>query len=57
MDACFRLKRKRKNNINDPELGSGWAFFVQEEEYRAHVKKFNTDLPEVRSYSGRSRKY
>lgn len=47
IDACFRLKRKRKARINEPEIGSGWAFFVEEDAYQAHLKKYDTDLPEA----------
>lgn len=38
VDANFRLRLKAWG-INDPELGSGWAYFVEESEYAAHVKR------------------
>jgi len=38
MDANFRLRLKARG-INDPELGSGWAYFVEESDYAAHIKK------------------
>jgi hypothetical protein len=37
-DANFRLKLKARG-IEDPELGSGWAYFVEESEYAAHIKR------------------
>jgi hypothetical protein len=38
IDANFRLRLKARG-IVDPELGSGWAYFVEESEYAAHVKR------------------
>lgn len=38
IDANFRLKLKNRG-IKDPELGSGWAYFVEEKKYNTHVKK------------------
>jgi hypothetical protein len=38
MDANFRLRLKARG-IMDSELGSGWAYFVEESEYAAHIKK------------------
>ena len=46
IDACFRLKLKRRG-INDPELGSGWAYFVAQSEFQEHLLKFAEDMPEV----------
>ncbi|KAF7290397.1 CxC2 domain-containing protein [Mycena chlorophos] len=39
MDANFRLKNRiRKNEIDDPALGPGWAYWVEPQGYREHVK-------------------
>jgi hypothetical protein len=38
MDANFRLrlkKQKAKRSDNDPELGSGWMYMVNEPNYQA----------------------
>ncbi|KAF9456024.1 hypothetical protein BDZ94DRAFT_1353138 [Collybia nuda] len=38
IDANFRLQRKRiSSEERDPSLGSGWAFFVDEAEYKAYL--------------------
>ncbi|KAG6912802.1 hypothetical protein DXG01_012027, partial [Tephrocybe rancida] len=38
IDANFRLKRKNvSSDQRDPSLGGGWAFFVEESAYKAHV--------------------
>ncbi|EIN09765.1 hypothetical protein PUNSTDRAFT_133533 [Punctularia strigosozonata HHB-11173 SS5] len=37
VDACFRLKNKDRK-INDPELGSGWGYYVPEKEYKEHIE-------------------
>lgn len=47
IDANFRLKLKARN-IDDPELGSGWAYFVEQTEYEKHVRKHFKEK-EVRS--------
>ncbi|EIN06131.1 hypothetical protein PUNSTDRAFT_73381, partial [Punctularia strigosozonata HHB-11173 SS5] len=39
IDACFHLKNKDKK-IDDPELGSGWGYFVEEEPYMQHLKSY-----------------
>ena len=39
IDANFRLRCKERG-LNDMELGSGWAFYVEESRYLAHVAKF-----------------
>ncbi|KAF7327197.1 CxC2 domain-containing protein [Mycena kentingensis (nom. inval.)] len=47
VDANFRLKNRiRPNEINDPSLGSGWAYWVEPEGYQEHVKKYvkETDM-------------
>jgi hypothetical protein len=36
IDACFRLKLKDRG-IDDARLGSGWSYFVNNEEYHAHL--------------------
>jgi len=37
IDANFRLKLKTRG-INDPELGSGLAYFVETTKFRKHLK-------------------
>ncbi|KAH6897836.1 hypothetical protein BKA70DRAFT_1375328 [Coprinopsis sp. MPI-PUGE-AT-0042] len=40
VDANFRLKRKDvSNDINDPGLNNGYAYFVPEEEFKAFLKE------------------
>jgi hypothetical protein len=48
VDANFRLKLKRRG-INDPEIGSGWSYFVESEKYNEHVSQ-NTVETEVRPF-------
>jgi len=36
VDANFRLKSKNRK-IRDPELGSGWSYFVENSKYTNHV--------------------
>ena len=38
IDANFKLKLKNRR-INDPELGSGWSYFVENSAYTSHVAK------------------
>ena len=38
VDANFRLKSKNRQ-IKDPELGSGWSYFVENTTYTHHVAK------------------
>lgn len=38
IDANFNLVLKARG-INDPELGSGWAYFVEQLQYTEHIKK------------------
>jgi hypothetical protein len=45
LDANFRLKLKGRK-IDDPELGSGWAYFVENQRYVEHVAQA-TDEAEV----------
>ncbi|KAF8191380.1 hypothetical protein BJ912DRAFT_849516 [Pholiota molesta] len=43
MDANFRLKRKMvSNNATDPSLSNGWAYFVQENEFKEFLNAFGT---------------
>lgn len=39
VDANFRLKLKNRG-IHDPELGSGWSYFVEATRYEKHVRQF-----------------
>ena len=45
VDANFRLKLKDRK-IKDPEIGSGWAYFVEYDRYMEHVSQ-NTNDEEV----------
>ena len=38
VDANFRMKLK-KRGINDPEIGSGWSYFVEKGRYNDHVSR------------------
>ena len=38
VDGNFRLKLKRRG-INDPEIGSGWSYFVENEKYVKHISE------------------
>lgn len=38
INANFRLKLKARG-IKDPELGSGWTYFVEQVAYEKHVRK------------------
>ncbi|EIN04406.1 hypothetical protein PUNSTDRAFT_76368 [Punctularia strigosozonata HHB-11173 SS5] len=49
LDACFRLKLKDRE-IDDPELCSGLAYFVNEDEYQDHLRE-TADEPEEPSSS------
>jgi hypothetical protein len=48
LDANFRLKRK---NISiqtiDPGLSKGWAYFVEETAYKAHLEGFKKETEPV----------
>ncbi|TFK59703.1 hypothetical protein BDN72DRAFT_873011 [Pluteus cervinus] len=49
IDANFRLKRRALSSEEaDPSLGKGWAYFVDQEPYMAHVEQFE-DLPQAKS--------
>jgi hypothetical protein len=49
IDANFRLRLKARG-IQDPELGSGWAYFVEESEYAAHLQRNMKDKDVRQSY-------
>lgn len=54
IDANFRLKRRAiSNNLRDPALGSGWAYFVEDEPYREHILKYadQEDVCDIHSTS------
>ena len=38
IDANFRLKLKDRN-VDDPEFGPGWAYFVNDSDYKEEIKK------------------
>jgi hypothetical protein len=42
VDANFRLKLKSRG-ISDPEVGSGWSYFVGSEQYNKHVSQTTTE--------------
>lgn len=44
VDANFRLKRKEKGVHDDPELGPGWAYFVEDSEYKQEVAKHTDEI-------------
>ena len=46
LDANFRLRLKNRK-INDPELASGWFYFVENSAYTDHVAT-HTNQEEVR---------
>lgn len=50
-DANFKLRQKERG-IKDPELAPGWAYFVEEDKYQAHIKNY-ADQPEVFFLSSR----
>ncbi|TFK61245.1 hypothetical protein BDN72DRAFT_732128, partial [Pluteus cervinus] len=40
IDANFRLKRRLvSSNENDPSLGGGWAYFVDQAKYQDHLNQ------------------
>ena len=47
VDANFKLKLKNRK-IEDPELGSGWSYFVENSKYTHHVAN-NPHENDVRS--------
>lgn len=46
MDANFRLKLRQRGIKNDPELGPGWAYFVEDSHYKSTMETFG-DQEEV----------
>ncbi|KAJ7468418.1 hypothetical protein B0H11DRAFT_2238884 [Mycena galericulata] len=41
VDANFKLKnRMRPNEIDDPPLGPGWSYWVEQLRYKRHLKKY-----------------
>ncbi|KAF7324213.1 CxC2 domain-containing protein [Mycena kentingensis (nom. inval.)] len=52
LDACLRLKRRLMgSDLRDRGLGTGWAFFVEWEPYRAYLKTI-TSQKEMSTCSG-----
>ncbi|KAJ6467014.1 hypothetical protein C8R45DRAFT_1106429 [Mycena sanguinolenta] len=52
LDACFRLKcRLVSSDLRDPGLGTGWAYFVENEPYRQYLLSV-TDQDEISTCSG-----
>ena len=51
VDANFRMKLKSRG-INDPETGSGWSYFVQNQKYTEHISQ-TTIEKEVSSFWSR----
>jgi hypothetical protein len=47
MDANFRLKLRDRHIKNDPKLGPGWAYYVDEKPYQEEMEKYS-DQVEVR---------
>lgn len=43
VNANFRLKLKSRG-ISNPKIGSGWSYFVGNEEYGKHVSQKNTEM-------------
>jgi len=44
MDANFRLKLRDRHIKNDPELGPGWAYYVDEKVYQEEMKKYGDQI-------------
>ncbi len=48
IDANFRLKRKKaSNDTNDPGLGHGIAYIVEEKAYKAHIANYTQEKEPV----------
>ena len=46
IDANFRLKRKKvSKDTVDPSLSKGWAYFVEDIAYKAHIAK-GSNIPQ-----------
>lgn len=43
IDANFRLKRKERGVKDDPELGPGWAYFVEDSSYKAELDGYREE--------------
>ncbi|KAI0057336.1 hypothetical protein BV25DRAFT_1812584, partial [Artomyces pyxidatus] len=48
VDANFKLKLKKRNKIKDVQLADGWAYFVADREYKAHLA-VHTDEAELKT--------
>ncbi|KAK0443017.1 uncharacterized protein EV420DRAFT_1649434 [Desarmillaria tabescens] len=47
VDANFHLRRLNvSDEINDPSLNQGYAYFVEEESFKAHLEKYSGVIPE-----------
>ncbi|KAF7305707.1 CxC2 domain-containing protein [Mycena chlorophos] len=45
LDANFRLKNRiRANEHQDPSLGSGWGYFVEDEDYKEHLSDYVAEV-------------
>lgn len=45
MDANFRLKRRNVScDDKDPSYSVGWAYFVPEVAYKAHLTKYDSEI-------------
>src|SRR6266481_7040138 len=44
MDANFRLKLRNRHIKNDPELGPGWAYCVDEKQYQNEMDKYGDQI-------------
>ncbi|KAG6847851.1 hypothetical protein H0H93_005521 [Arthromyces matolae] len=48
IDANFRMKRKDVSNDDlDPDLGKGFAYFVEEKTYKAHLENHKNEVEPV----------
>jgi hypothetical protein len=48
MDANFRLKRKAvSSDAADPGLAEGWAYFVENQQYKSHLAQYGDQPQEV----------
>ncbi|KAI0055075.1 hypothetical protein BV25DRAFT_1816134 [Artomyces pyxidatus] len=48
VDANFKLKLKKRKNAKDVQLCDGWAYFVADREYKAHLA-VHTDEAELKT--------
>ncbi|SJL19078.1 uncharacterized protein ARMOST_22686 [Armillaria ostoyae] len=47
VDANFRLRRLNvSDELNDPSLNQGYAYFVEEEGFKVHLKEYGDIIPE-----------